>query len=137
MQYRAADDLTNDDIRLIIEFGELIYKAAKKYDQWLDKVILDKICIKNDYSKPIYVAIHFMFDKNWITKAWFKFDPGETANILSLRLDSRFVYLHAHCYDGSRWGKGDYNEKIEGVIREFTQVDVGLIRRKFTYRFHE
>jgi hypothetical protein len=135
IQYLAADGISNDDVRLAIELGTIIYKAGKKFDKWLETVILNKIYIKNDSSKTIYVAIRFAFDKKWITKAWFKFAPGEKALILSLYLDYRIIYLHAHSLDGSEWGKGDYKEKIDGRKCKFTEVDIGLIRGKYTYTY--
>lgn len=137
MKYEeAVSGITPAEASLAIAAAGFIYQVLKDLNKWLDKVIIDNIYVRNNCSTNIFVAVHFLFEGEWKTKAWFEISPGETARILSLRLDSRYVYFHAHTHAGEIWGKGDYRKQIDGITREFYKADVGAIRGKFTFNFN-
>lgn len=120
-----------------------IYKAAvgpesikEFFFSPLSKIFTDEIYVTNNYSKNIFVAIHFKLGEDWITNYWFEISPEKTAFILSVRLNNRYVYCHAFSLDGTIWGKGDYTESIDSKSREFTRFDTGSTRGKYTINYH-
>lgn len=121
----AATTIKSLEGPITSEIDKLASKNIKK----------DDIYVKNEYSGEIYFAIRYKSDGEWKTKAWYIFAPGEKAHVLSVRLDSRYIYSHTYSTDGRFvWGIGDYTEDLDGKTRKFTKWDTGNTRGKFTIR---
>lgn len=106
-------------------------KICKEVKSMIDK-IPNNVFIKNEHSKNIYVAVHAKFDYEWSTKHWYEVPPGQTSLIISGKLQSRYVYFHASTRKDKRmWGKGDYEEVIDGKLRKFDKFDAGDLMDRF------
>lgn len=59
----------------------------------------------NKTAKSVNIAIRFMDEnKNWRTKGWYNFTPGECASVIGGDLRNRYYYYYAKRSDGVQWG---------------------------------
>lgn len=94
--------------------------------------IPNNIFIKNTHSKKIYVAIRVKTDGFWKIRYWFEIPPGQVSLIFSGQLESRSVYCHASTKkDKIMWGKGDFEEIIDGKLRKFSKFGTQDLKERF------
>lgn len=122
-----------------------------------------QIYFNNNYDEPVWVSLAYFSDskeyKGWVTKGWFKVEPGEKKEILSYNPMGQFIYYYAQTKDAAKKFEGkssllvdpieaftiknadkDYVKKENSklVWRQFREIDKGLkdmLKLKYTIDF--
>ena len=72
-----------------------------------------QVFFNNNYSEPVWVSLAYFSNskeyKGWVTKGWFKIEPGEKKEILSYNPTGQFLYYYAQTKDATKKFEGKTN----------------------------
>ena len=97
-----------------------------------------KVFVKNNCSRPIYVAVRFLAGKDepehWQTRGWFTLAAGQKKHVVDTH--NRYIYFYAETRlkDGMFWG-GDNFQWFEGKRFGFFKADFGSASKDLTQSF--
>jgi len=101
------------------------------------------VYIQNKTNRPIWVAVHFrqappsssgsdsdlavVIPARWITKGYWKLNPGQKTIILDdeERISNRIIYFHAHDEQGKLWGSNETVFEISNENQPFFKANMG------------
>ena len=100
--------------------------------------LYSKVFVKNNCSRPIYVAVRYLTAKNepehWQTRGWFKLAAGQKKHIVDTH--NRYVYFYAETRlkDKLYWGGIEFHW-FEGERFGFFKADIGDTSQDVTQSF--
>ena len=100
--------------------------------------LYSKVFVKNNCSRPIYVAVRYLTVKNepehWQTRGWFKLVAGQKKHIVDTH--NRYIYFYAETRlkDKLYWGGEDFHW-FEGERFGFFKADIGNASQDVTQSF--
>jgi hypothetical protein len=95
-------------------------------------LFFDNVYVKNDYTEDIVVALHYMTNDTWKSHYWVLIGAGQKELVASLRLESKYIYVHAHAANGTNWGRDNVFQELDGHRYQFSQYDTDTSRGDFT-----
>ena len=100
--------------------------------------LYSKVFVKNNCSRPIYVAVRYLTAKNepehWKTRGWFKLDSGQKKHIVDTH--NRYIYFYAETrLQGKLYWGGDDFHWFEGERFGFFKADIGNNSQDVTQSF--
>ncbi len=124
------DKATADEI-----LSQIRIALARKDSQ---EELYSKVFVKNNCSRPIYVAVRYLAGKNepehWQTRGWFTLASGQKKHIVDTR--NRYIYFYAETRleDKLYWGGDDFHW-FEGERFGFFKADIGSTSEDVTQSF--
>jgi hypothetical protein len=124
------DKATADEI-----LSQIRIALARKDSQ---EELYSKVFVKNNCSRPIYVAVRYLTGKNepehWQTRGWFKLASGQKKHIVDTH--NRYIYFYAETRlkDKFYWGGEDFHW-FEGERFGFFKADIGNTSQDVTQSF--
>ena len=124
------DKATADEI-----LSQIRIALARKDSQ---EELHSKVYVKNNCSRPIYVAVRYLTAKNepehWQNRGWFKLAAGQKKHIVDTH--NRFIYFYAETRlkDKLYWGGEDFHW-FEGERFGFFKADIGDTSQDVTQTF--
>ena len=100
--------------------------------------LYSKVFVKNNCSRPIYVAVRYLTGKNepehWQTRGWFTLASGQKKHIIDTH--NRYIYFYAETRlkDKLYWGGEDFHW-FEGQRFGFFKADIGNASEDATQSF--
>ncbi len=125
-------DLDPTDNRSPVNPGNVKNTIQNNIDQTF------KIYLKNNTSRPIWVAINSVLIPrgNFFVRGYWKIDPGERVYVADT--PQRIVYFSAYDQYGKYWGDQNHTWKvpIDGKTRKFFEQNMGDSYKTFTQEFN-
>ena len=124
------DKATADEI-----LSQIRIALARKDSQ---EELYSKVFVKNNCSRPIYVAVRYLAGKNepehWQTRGWFTLASGQKKHIVDTR--NRYIYFYAETRleDKLYWSGEDFHW-FEGERFGFFKADIGSTSEDVTQSF--
>lgn len=124
------DKATADEI-----LSQIRIALARKDSQ---EELYSKVFVKNNCSRPIYVAVRYLAGKNepehWQTRGWFTLASGQKKHIVDTH--NRYIYFYAETRleDKLYWGGDDFHW-FEGERFGFFKADIGSTSEDVTQSF--
>jgi hypothetical protein len=124
------DKATADEI-----LSQIRIALARKDSQ---EELYSKVFVKNNCSRPIYVAVRYLVGKNepehWQTRGWFTLASGQKKHIVDTH--NRYIYFYAETRleDKLYWGGEDF-AWFEGERFGFFKADIGNTSQDVTQSF--